>query len=54
MQMDSHMVPSVWTNLEHSHGVNYRLVATDKVPLNIGSDITTFSHALLSTVSSIR
>ena len=31
MQMDSHMVASVWTNLEHSQGVNYRLVATDKV-----------------------
>ena len=31
MQMDSHMVPSVWTNLEHRQGVNYRLVATDKV-----------------------
>ena len=31
MQMDSHMVPSAWTNLEHSQGVNYRLVATDKV-----------------------
>ena len=31
MQMDSHMVPSLWTSLEQGEGVNYRLVATDKV-----------------------
>ena len=31
MQMDSHMVPSLWSSLEQGEGVNYRLVATDKV-----------------------
>ena len=31
MQMDSQMIPNLWTSLEHGQGANYRLVATDKV-----------------------
>ena len=31
MQMDSHMIPNLWTSLDHGQGANYRLVATDQV-----------------------
>ena len=41
MQMDSHMVPSLWSSLEQGEGVNYRLVATDKVAEHCDN----FSHS---------
>ena len=31
MQMDSQMIPNLWTSLDHGQGANYRLVATDQV-----------------------
>ena len=31
MQMDSQMLPNLWTSLDHGQGANYRLVETDKV-----------------------
>lgn len=44
MQMDSHMVPSLWSSLEQGEGVNYRLVATDKVAEHCDN----FSHKATS------
>ena len=31
MQMDSQLLPNLWTSLDHGQGANYRLVATDQV-----------------------
>ena len=50
MQMDSQMIPNLWTSLDHGQGANYRLVETDQVDFYFKICVQSYTYSIKSSI----